>query len=256
MRVALFVVHYGAEYLAWAIRSVQDAVDQIHIVYSDRPSFSYDTKVACPDTEEVLKKEAHRFLTKPLFWHRGRWPAEGAHRDAAMSIVAAAGAKQVVVVDSDELWDAETLSKQFLNAGTRPERNMLVPFVHFWRSFGWVCSDPSRPVRIINIGRTGDWYLDPQAIPVLHFGYAQSEAITRYKIAIHGHRAEWRPGWLTEKFLSWTPGSPMKDVHPTCGWNTSFNDYFWNPRPADAMIKEVVGKLLYDHPYRDLGIIR
>ena len=64
MIVASYVLHYGKEYLAWSIRSIQDCVDEIQILYSPRPSFSYQSSVPCPESEEELKAERYGGDTK------------------------------------------------------------------------------------------------------------------------------------------------------------------------------------------------
>ena len=256
MIVASYVLHYGKEYLAWSIRSIQDQVDAIQVLYSPRPSFSYQSDVPCSESEGELKAEAHRFLKpgKKLYWDSGVWQSEGSHRDQAMGMASLRGASLVLVVDADELWDPAELALQLAAAEAAPQRDTLTPFVHFWRSFDHVCSDPSRPVRIVKPSGVSLRYAD-QKIPVLHYGYAQSEAITKYKIAIHGHRGEWRPEWLEQKFLAWRPGVEMKDVHPTCGWNPDFSDYFWNPRKVDPEISKAADPLIFDHPYNGKRVI-
>jgi hypothetical protein len=256
MIVASYVLHYGAQYLAWSIRSIQDAVDEIQVFYSPKPSFGRGEAGPCPESEEDLKREACRFLSpgKTLRWVRGLWPMEGAHRDAAVDAAASRGASVVFIVDADEIWDPGEAKVQVAAALAAPERETLAPFCHFWRCFNYVCVDPSRPLRFLKLAGKGLRYAD-QKIPVLHFGYAQTEEITKYKIAIHGHLSEWRPRWLADKFLAWRPGVEMKDVHPTCGWNSSFNDYFWNPKPTPPELVEVVGRTLADHPYRNLEIV-
>jgi hypothetical protein len=259
MITASYVLHYGCEYLAWSIRSIQDCVDEIQILYSPKPSFSFQSPEPCPESEADLQAQAHRFLApgKTLHWTTGTWSSEGAHRDAAVKQAFDRGSHLLLVVDADEIWDPATLRAQLAAAGAARERDTLAPFCHFWRSFSNVCIDPSRPVRILNLRSSSDLRYADQKIPVLHFGYAQSEAITRYKISIHGHRGEWRPDWLEGKFLAWQPGVlGMKDVHPTCGWNPSFGDYFWTPRPVPQEIQEVVARELQDHPYRGMEIIR
>lgn len=257
MITASYVLHYGREYLAWSIRSIQDVVDEIQVFYSPRPSFGRGEAGPCPESEEDLKREVYRFLKpgKKLHWVSGLWPMEGAHRDAAVEAARARGASAVLVIDADEVWDPGELRQQLVDALAAPERETLAPFCHFWRSFKYVCMDPSRPLRIIKFAGEGLRYAD-QKVPVLHFGYAQTELITRYKIAIHGHRSEWRPGWLENKFLPWRPESEMKDVHPTCGWNSSFGDYFWNPKPAGEWLGIIVQALVGDHPYAKLEVIR
>lgn len=250
-KIAYYALHYGKEYLAWSIRSVQDAVDEIVVLYTDRPSFGHDTQLVCPDSEEELKREARRFLTKPLMWIRGHWTGEGQHRDEIVQIARKRGIGQVLAVDADELWCPVALKAAIEVSAARPERNILVRFIHFWRSFKWVCKDPCMPVRIINVESSdGTWYLDPQLQPVLHFGYAQTGNLVGYKESIHGHKAEWREGWFDQKFAEWTPGSGIGDVHPTNGKN------FWTPEPADEKIHSLVEDLLSDHPYFELEIIK
>lgn len=259
MRIAYTAAHYGKDYLAWAIRSVQDLVDEVHILYTSNPSFGYGTNLECPDSEGELYFEAHRFLRpdRNVHWHRGSWKTEGEHRNEIIRIARERGAHLILSVDADEVWDRQTLSEQLDSAEKDSERDTLVPFVHFWRSFGYVCSDPSRPVRIIKpSGTIGTVRYAAQRIPVLHFGYCLPERLIRYKIAIHGHRAEWRPEWLDGKFLPWKPGELTKDVHPTCGWNSSFGDFFWNVRKVDPELVPILDATMHDHPYRNLELIR
>jgi len=86
---------------------------------------------------------------------------------------------------------------------------------------------------------SGDSYYPLDGGKVFHMGYAQSSRIIGYKMQIHGHKAEIRPGWFENTFMLWKPG--MGDVHPT-------NERgFWNPTKY-----EDDGKLLFlcgDHPY-------
>lgn len=248
MKIAFTALLYGKEYLASALRSVEDAVDEFHVLYSPQPSFGYRSDSICPDTEEELKTEAYRFVKKPLFWHRGYWKTEGAHRDAIFPIAQARGASQVLVLDADEVWAPGAAAKALQEAATHAERISCAKFVHFWRSFGWVCRDACMPERIINVGSnlTTRIYLQSHE-PILHFGYAQRTELIRYKWTCHGHQAELRKGWLEEKFLNWQPG--MKDVHPTC-----LQD-FWVPEQTPLEIAEQVKAVLGDHPYFGKDII-
>jgi hypothetical protein len=247
--IAFYCLHYGKEYLAWSIRSIQDAVDEIHVVYSDRPSFGHRTDLECPDSEEEMLSQAMRFAEKPVHWHKGRFSIEGEHRDAIYPIAREVGADRILVVDEDEIWAPGAARAALAATAGRPERDVLVRFVHFWRSFHWVCRDPSMPVRIVNPSGSGIWYLSPQDHPVLHFGYAQTERLTSYKEAIHGHKSEWRRGWFDRKFLPWTPGAGISDVHPTCV-------DFWNPEAVGPDLEGVVRATLHDHPYHALPVIR
>lgn len=242
--IAYVALHYGKEYLAWAIRSIQDAVSEIHILYSDQPSFGFGTSLGCPDSEEELRREASRFTTIPVHWHKDRWPHEAAHRRFALDVAYDAGADRLLVLDADELWPPGAAKQMLEESYQHHEKDFLAKMKHFWRSFDWICHDPCLPVRIINPKGSGTCYLaDPKFPHLLHFGYAQSAAITRYKESIHGHKSEWRGGWFEEKFAAWTPGCGMKDVHPTNHQN------FWEPKPVSEEERGLVGVLLGDHPY-------
>lgn len=252
-RIAFYALHYGKEYLAWSIRSIQDAVDEVHIVYSEKPSFGHSTKARCPDTEDELREQAHRFANVPIYWHKGEWKNEGAHRSMVGLIAAERSARMILVVDADELWAPGQAADamNIVERDRRPGRAVRVAFVHFWRSFDWVCIDGAMPERIIDMchkDRGPDRYLSSQEYPVYHFGYAQSEEIMRYKWQIHGHQNELRKGWMRDKFLNWNPS--IKDVHPTCA------DGFWSPEPTGENTKSVLHKLLNDHPYWGKEIIR
>ena len=250
MKIALYVLHYGCEYIAHSIRSIQNAVDEIHVLYSPTPTFGTKTGAVCPDTEETLFEQARRFCKKPLQWRKGFWANEGEHRDSIYPIAKEIGTKQILVVDSDELW-LPGQAELALSRSQNQNGIVRARFCHFWRSFKWICLDPCMPVRVINLGsdgrpKPGEWYLTPQERPVLHFGYAISSALIRYKWQIHGHQAELKKNWLEEKFLNWNPS--IRDVHPTC-------DNFWFPEAVKPEFREELKVVLGDHPYWDKELI-
>jgi len=253
--IAYYALHYGSEYLAWSVRSIQHCVDEIHFLYTDKPSFGVATTLVCPDTEERLIQEAHRFVAPgqhdKLFWHRVKAHGEGHHRDQLRTL--AKDAQIVVHVDADEVWDEHALMSAIAATRGTSHWSLRARFLHFWRSFKWVCTDAAMPERFFNWQNSkhlGAGYLSPflQPVPVLHFGYAQSEALMRYKWQIHGHQAELRPGWFETQFLGWHPGDG--DVHPTC------RDGFWTPRETSDDERAILHNVLGDHPYFDLPIIR
>lgn len=251
--IAYYAVHYGKEYLPWSLRALGNLVDEIHILYTPQPSFGHHTHLKNPDTEAELRRAVAIYARAPVVWHTGVWRNESEHRAEILPIARRAGADVVLWVDSDEIWDPATLAGAIERVRERPEHTVRVRFLHFWRSFDWVCEDPCMPVRFIRPNGQGEWYLDRQPVPVLHFGYAQSEALTLYKQEIHGHKAEWKPNWFEQTFKRWTPG--MEDVHPTCGRN-EHGVPFWTPRQTPLEIREVLDKLLPDHPYKGQAVIR
>ena len=241
---ACYVLHYGAEWLNWSMRSVRDLVDDIFVFYSPTPSHGHSTAMVCPESRDALYTMArlHR-----AFWHDcGPFGWEGQHRDFAYGKLQEAGYDQILVVDADELWDPEMLYPLLKDAAKMEERNVCVGARHFWRSLKWICDDQCAPVRIINTKKQGGTkYYPLDSAKFLHMGYAQSSRIIKYKMDIHGHKGEIRPNWFENIFLKWRPG--VIDVHPTNDKN------FWEPRP---FVDD--GTLLYlanDHPYWGKDII-
>lgn len=255
MRIACWALHYGKEYLAWSVRSVQDAVDELHVFYTPRPSYGFhDRGLTCPDTEGQLYEAAHKFATKPVIWHRIKASNEGEHRQLMHVEAQRRGAELYVVVDSDEVWDPNGLSAtlDYVSEANSAGR-WLARFCNFWRSWRWIVSDGFRPVRVVDLRHplTVDAYLDEtmQPEPVFHFGYAQNEATMRYKVACHGHLAEFRPNYLDTLFFPWRPGCDLRYLHPT-------SLQIWEqPEATPASVLETLDAILYDHPYRAVELI-
>jgi hypothetical protein len=253
-RAAFICLYYGKDWLAWAVKAAQEAVDEIHVIYTDRPSFGNASSVPCPETEDELKREAHRFLKKPIFWHRGNFPNESAHRDTIFPIMKDHDVNQILVVDSDEIFDPVMARAALEAAAQNGSGRVLMRFMHFFRSFRWVCHDPCMPVRILNLGsdgrpKSGEWYLSPQLRPVWHMGYLQTIRAMKAKWAGgHGHQAELKPNWLVEKYCNFQPGVTT-DVHPCNGWDPNTKRYFWQPEPTDPETMAAMHPWLSDHPW-------
>lgn len=250
MRIAYYALHYGKEYLAWSIRSIQDAVDRIIVVYTPEPSFGYRGGIPNPDTEEELKREALRFATKEVSWIVGKWGTEAQHRNHGLALARQQGATTVLVVDADEIWDPETAARCLdqVEVENRAGR-WLARFENFFRSWKYVVHDQFTPVRVVDLRHplTVDAYIEDQKCPVYHFGYAQRDEIMRYKWSCHGHLAELRPGWM-DRFVGWKPGDT--DLHPCV--NNLWDKAHETPDETTKKIKELMG----DHPYADLDVIR
>jgi hypothetical protein len=236
--VSLTVLHYGREWLEWALRSVADVMDEMYIFYTPHPSHhGEDTKFTCPDSQEELYAIASAFPTVKWetvtqFWH------EGAHRDYARHVCERNGADMILVLDADEVWDIEDLDGALQQAWDGKEdifRSRIKG--NFWRSVNWVCYDQLMPERIIVPGR-GREFGHLSGAGFWHFGYAISHEMMIYKLRIHGHKDDLRPRWYPEKYRDWD--STVRDVHPTNGGG------FWNPVPID---RNDVAHLIGDHNY-------
>jgi len=234
--VGLTALHYGKEYLYYAVKSVADVVDRHIILYTPTPSFGFQTDMVCPDTREELQACVSSF--PHIEWIEGQWGNEWQHREA-IGLYLDNRDEFLVTVDADEVWGEGALER-CLEECTEYE-NRVAGFVHLWRSFDWACIDPLTPTRVINRRVERGGYKYPHAT-IFHFGYAVSVETMIYKWAIHGHKAELREGWM-DRYIHWQKG--QKDVHPA-------NDNWWNPGHYD---KEMMPEFMKGHPYWSLELI-
>lgn len=239
------ILHYGKDYLSYALRSVYHSVDRLNIFYTPDPSHGHTTNVNPPETKEELMKAAFAYDpdSKIKWYDMLVVTNEGKQRDLALQTCQDNGAELVVVVDYDEIWHKEQLELALVNAWESTFRNHFVNMIHFWRSFDWACRDDNWPVRIIDLRAPNKAinYIPREVAQVFHFGYAVRDEIMRYKWEIHGHKNELKPDWLDKTWAY----AKLKNCHPT-------NDNFWN---ADVFDKRKLPELMWNHPFWNLEII-
>lgn len=218
--IAYCPLHYGGEYLAAAIQSVENHVDKIMIFYTETPSYGFNTKLSCPETEEELFKIATEASPK-VEWFKVQSGSEGEHRHLIYQFTE--GYDLVLAFDFDEVFDQQDLARVLKEAFANKEHLHfgLSGFINFWRSFNNACYDGFTPVRITNLHNTGAMGI--LNCKVYHFSCAQSARIMNYKYAIHGHKDEIREGWLEQTYFGWH-GQP--DLHPV-------SIGLWNATPFD-----------------------
>lgn len=249
--IAYTALHYGRDYLYWAIRSVIDHVDEYHVLYTPIGSHGHRTDVPCPDTRDELYSKAEMAAKGKLRWHEGVWDYEGQQRESIWQYVS--DADLVLVLDADEIWSDRLVNAVIQHAYTSGEREIRVPIIHFWRSFHrCVLHDPAYPVRAIALNQP--WTdrfamlvhptLTMSEKPICHMGYAQRPEIVGYKQHTHGHKGEWRRDcdWFRDKYLA----NAQTDTHPV-------GSEYWNPEavnPADYM-----PEFMKSHPYWALEVI-
>lgn len=253
MIYGLMILHYGKDYIGYSASSVLDHVNKLFIFYTEKPSHGHSTDLKCPESETdllhglsaVVKGEQLRKVE----WIKKEWSNEGQHRNEIFKI--AKPDDIIVVVDSDEVWNQDALRIGIEQVSSHGHNcRMRFPFVHYWRSFDYVCYEPCLPVRIMRGEANGqDCYYSGVTPAVHHFGYCQSEELIKYKISIHGHKNEIFPHWFEEKFLKWSPENLLKDTHPTC---TLPGDGWWCPKKRDVELPAY----LHNHPYKNLKIIK
>lgn len=243
------IVHYGVSYLQYALRSISPLVDRSYIFFTPHPSHGHISDLPPIETrDELMASIPVDLWTDKLTWiDTDEFWQEGRQRDYALK-VASENCDLVVVLDYDEIWPFQSLQAILHHVWRENKaRNWLLNFSHhFWRSFNWACQDDNWPVRVIDTRhRAGTAYIPKELGNVYHFGYAVTNQVMQYKLSIHGHHSEIRPGWYEDKWLAWPP---VEDCHPTNGRKDN-GEGWWNPQPFDRW---QLPKVMYSHPFFNL----
>lgn len=246
MIVAYTALHYGSCYLSYAIRSVIDAVDKYVILYSVDGSHGVKSTMPLPQSEsrERLENIAYRASQGKLEWVDGEWSYEGQQRDTIYTLYS--NAEVILVLDYDEIWSTGLAEQSIAKAKTLPHKYFRLPMIHYWRSFHRaVMHDPAWPVRLIRPRLEGDNALaiKPELV-INHLGYAIPSWLLDYKMAIHGHRGQWRQdiNWRQERWEA----NAQQDCHPV-------GSEHWNPEPIAPYV--YMPGWMSEHPYANQDII-
>jgi len=240
--IAYTALHYGADYLPYAIRAVIDHVQEWHILYSAQGSHGHRSDVTCPESRDLLHQIAHESAGDKLRWHDGDWTHEGKQRDSIHTF--APDADMVLNVDYDELWTQGGLQSAIQQAMDGDAHAYRVPMVHFWRSFRRaILHDPAYPTRII-MPKRGQGSDTLHVRPVAHMGYAITPKMMRYKWRIHGHKAQQRHdvNWFDDVYLA----NRQHDCHPVG------SDY-WTPETVHPLA--YLPGTMTKHPFYGMDVI-
>lgn len=242
MSTAYTALHYGSHYLEYAIKSVIHEVNHYYVLYASQGSHGAHTDQSLPPGESraELQAIAHLAAGKKLVWVDGSWTNEGQQRD---SIFDYCNKGVILVLDSDEIWADGAAAQAIDAAELTGKKDHRIPIIHYWRSFRRaVLHDPAYPIRIIVPGGEGEGYI--HTAPINHMGYAIPSDLLQYKMAIHGHRGQWRKdcNWLNDK---WHTNAQI-DCHPV-------GSEYWNPEGINPL--KSMPKLMREHPYWDKDII-
>lgn len=246
--VAYTALLYGRDYLASAIRSVIDAVDEYHILYTPIGSHGHRSDIPCPESRDELYEIARQAAGSKFRWHEATWAHEGQQRDSIHQY--APDADVILVVDADEVWSVGAVRYAQFAAAFGQYRRYRVSMWHYWRSFRRVVMhDPAFPVRVICPKKPdSETQLDCHywdGCRIHHFGYAQRPEIVEYKQHVHGHRGEWRRDvdWFRERFMA----NAQHDCHPV-------GSEYWQPEPVDPFALGLP-EWMREHPYAGLEVI-
>ena len=241
-KVTFSFVHYGSDYLEYALASLYGSVDKMFVFYTDKPNQGILPTVERPESKVDILECCAAFADK-IEWVDDGLDFTGEHIDLATPHLEeviqryAPDADIVVQLDADEVWQEGALEHHVATAVKYSSRLVSVPWITFWRSFGWVCRDNAwvQPRRIWY--RNGKGRVGSTGKPILHFGWARRERDIEYKINCWGHAPELRENFFYDLFLGWQPGKG--NVHPVQG------NGFWNPEVYD---KSQLPELLKQHP--------
>lgn len=240
--ISYTIVHYGKDYIDYALRSIQSNVYQSNVIHTSTPSHGHRTNIQPIETLEQIQSA----VSIPVNWYQTQnIHQEGQQRDYCVDLCATQGADLILVQDYDEIWNEQMLNQALRYVWNENKaRNWLINFTHLWKSFDWCCKDEGWPVRIIDLRhREGVGYIPREFGEIYHFGYAVTDETMRYKWEIHGHKGELRPGWLDNQWAA----IPAVDCHPT-------NDKgFWNTESFD---KTKLPPIMKSHPWYNVEIIR
>lgn len=240
--LAYLPIHYGREYLDATIRSITDHVDEILILYTYEPSYGQKGSIKNPESRQELRDIAFNASNKIKWVEIEPTNQENIHRKKAFDY--SNGFDLIMAVDADEVWDDVEEAKK--EAWDSKCQNVNVGgdcWWHFWRSFNECHRDGFYPTRFHVVGGKKESTIIHKG-KIYHMGYAQSEAITKYKISVHGHKSI--PGsWFNDKWLNYKKGE-TKYLHPDS------RDVWIETQDFD---KTKLPKVLKDHPYYNLDKI-
>ena len=235
--LAYTALHYGMEYLEQTIKSIDDHVDKIVCLYTEKPSYGFNSVIKCPESEKDLRDLAHASSNK-IQWVKIRAKNEGQHRNMAFNY--SAGYDIMLTLDSDEIMERDSLADLIKRASQTDSRYIGIDgFVNFWRSFDYIVVDWFHPVRIHNLRSKNRQQKDIKGT-VYHMGYAQSEAIMRYKFQVHGHKNEIMSNYLDKKYYAWT------QIDCGVNWLHPASTTIW--QDAEKYDKSQLPDLLKSHP--------
>ena len=213
MKILGFVMlNYGKDYLQACLQSIQDHCDKIIILYSLNPTHSQPNKSL--EYWEPMKdlKEIALSFSKVEWVNVYDARSEGEHISNIWKFTD--GYDILLRSDYDEVWEPNELNNAIERCYNSPYRSHGIDgFINFWRSFDYVVTDSFRPVRLTHLRERNIQQEPSIKATIYHFGYAIRKKVMEYKIAIHGHKSEWKAGWLDE-WNNWQSGMRYGKFHP------------------------------------------
>lgn len=242
---AVICLHFGLPFLEYAMRSVEDVVDDYIVCYSPVANHGVSGNgLVCPETCEDLQTVAFDTIPYPRtrWFSHDQWRGEGEQFKFAWPHT---NADVIVKLDADEIWPPGLLADAIAHGIQQQSREIRVPLRHYWRSFYKAFTgDPAAPGRIyLREFDNGETTFTPyyERDRIHHYGYSLPIELMRYKWQTHGHSPEFRRDcdWFEDVYKA----NRQTDCHPV-------GSQYW------MQTEDVVPPaFLLDHPYAKLSVI-
>lgn len=243
--IGFTALHYGRDYLSYAIRSIIDYIDEYHVAYAAEGSHGHRADVKCPETRDELFAVAQQAAGDKLRWHDGEWGYEGAQRESIHEY--APDADAIFVIDSDEIYPSNLIPELLEQTSHWHRRVIRIPFIHFYRNFRHaVLHDPAYPERLIYPQVRNDLKDTAQSRSIAHMGYCQRSEIIRYKLKIHGHKNELRCNADEYTDGIYLDRNRWTDLHPV-------GSEWWDAERVDPY--DYLPRWMHNHPFFHLDVL-
>lgn len=260
--IAVYVVHYGMDYLEYSIKSIYDKVDKI-LLSVGLKSWTYKT------THDIDQRFlAHIYDLAKKYSKIEIVTVDSAKLDEEqrnLTIPHAAGYDYYFLVDFDEIYDGDSIDRLYNFVSANPGHSVYrIPFFHFWRGFGYRLEETIfKPVeRLFRISRRFRFKWSSKSgfkekakinVPIdicscFHFSYARMPDEIKMKTETWAHATDVRPNWFEDIFLKWPGNKEMIDIHPY-----KDQEELW--KRAVFFDKTRLPDFMKDHPYYNMEII-
>lgn len=259
--VAVYVVHYGSDYLEYSLRSIYNFVDKI-IISVGMFSWSYN---GSKPIDPIFLNSIFSLPTKypKVEVITGEWEKDEDQRNATISFVG--GYDYYFLVDYDEIYADSDLIKLYEFVSCHKEISVFcISFLNFWRGLGYLIqeSNPSPVQRFFKIGRRFRFkrsclsgYKKKTHVNVpenvckcFHLSYAKKSEEIKYKISTWMHVSEVRSDWFETVFMEWHNNKNMHNLYPLSG-----SADIW--QQIIEFDKKLLPIVLREHPYYEMDVI-
>lgn len=261
--IAVYVVHYGDDYLEYSIRSIYGSVDKI-LISVGLESWNYAERTSIDPVFLAKIKELPLKYSKIELVY-GTWAKDEDQRND--SIPYARDYDYYFLVDTDEIYRQEELANLYSIVEKNPGAGVFrIPFYNFWRGFGYVIQEAvNEPVQRFFKNSARRFYfkrsctsgyrkkaqfdVSRKDCSCYHFSYARKPDAIEHKFKTWMHADEVRQRWVKKVFAAWEQNKMMTNLFPVAGQE----DRWISAQPFDAA---KLPSVLLDHPYHGMDVIK